>query len=150
MVNVIFIELPVPDKIRYSCQIVEKFYTAGNRILIYINDEDEASQLDRALWTWKEDTFIPHVFSNNPDTFPDDPVLITTLQQNKSSFNTLILYDPLPINQIEAYGNIIDFAETFDNKKLHDSRDRYKAMRDKDGYVVSFQKLGSFMNLKVD
>ena len=146
----VFIELPVTNKARYICQITEKYFMAGKRILIYVKNESEARTLDRALWTWKEDSFIPHVFAGNPDLFPDDPVLLTDQPVYDPSFFVIILYDPLPPDQFEKYDNVIDFAETYDAVKLQESRSRYKKIKEASDLNLSFIKLGSFLHQKME
>lgn len=42
------------------CKLIEKNYHAGARLYIRVDTLQSAEQLDRILWTYKDDAFIPH------------------------------------------------------------------------------------------
>lgn len=42
------------------CELVEKYYTEGKRVLIFLEDKNKSSALDEYLWTFKQASFIPH------------------------------------------------------------------------------------------
>lgn len=44
----------------FACRLLEKAYLRGHQIFVYCNDEHQAENLDELLWTFKEDSFIPH------------------------------------------------------------------------------------------
>ena len=45
---------------RFACRVVEKAYQRGYRIHLHAGSGDEARALDDLLWTWREDSFLPH------------------------------------------------------------------------------------------
>lgn len=48
------------DRFLMACRIIERLYDQGRRVLILCPDRDEARHLDRLLWTFKQEGFIPH------------------------------------------------------------------------------------------
>jgi len=44
----------------FACRLAEKAYRAGLRVLIAVDDRERAEQLDTLLWTFREDSFLPH------------------------------------------------------------------------------------------
>lgn len=44
----------------FACRLLEKAYLRKNRIFVYCRDKAQAESLDERLWTFKEDSFIPH------------------------------------------------------------------------------------------
>ncbi|MEW5249098.1 DNA polymerase III subunit chi [Microbulbifer sp. 2201CG32-9] len=44
----------------FACRLAEKAHRAGLRILIAVDDEERGRQLDQLLWTFREDSFLPH------------------------------------------------------------------------------------------
>ncbi len=138
-----FIELAVAQKPKYICEISEKLYNLGKQIHIFTSEKKDGRFLDQLLWTWKQDSFIPHSLSDeNEET---DAVQICTVALPATAAEALILFDPLSPEPFEAYSMIIDFAETYDKQKLNASRVRYKQVRDSGRFEVRFLKLGAFL-----
>jgi DNA polymerase-3 subunit chi len=53
------------------CKLIEKAYKNRYRIYIHTQDETEAHQLDELLWTYREDSFLPHnLYGEGPDPAP--------------------------------------------------------------------------------
>lgn len=44
----------------FACRLAEKAYRAGMRVLLAVDDRQRAEQLDGLLWTFREDSFLPH------------------------------------------------------------------------------------------
>lgn len=43
-----------------ACKLLEKAYLRGHRVFVYCDSKADAEQLDELLWTFKQDSFIPH------------------------------------------------------------------------------------------
>ena len=49
------------DLLVYACRLVEKGYKQGtSSIYIHCNNEDEANEIDALLWTFRQESFVPH------------------------------------------------------------------------------------------
>jgi DNA polymerase-3 subunit chi len=49
------------DRFAYTCRLVEHIHTSRNlRILIHCPDPRQARHLDRLLWTFRDESFLPH------------------------------------------------------------------------------------------
>ncbi|MCX2802054.1 DNA polymerase III subunit chi [Microbulbifer thermotolerans] len=44
----------------FACRLAEKAYRAGLRVLLAVDDKTRANELDQLLWTFREDSFLPH------------------------------------------------------------------------------------------
>lgn len=45
----------------FACQLIEKLYVEQQKnIYVNMTTQDEAEQFDALLWTWRDDSFIPH------------------------------------------------------------------------------------------
>ncbi|WP_250459964.1 DNA polymerase III subunit chi [Microbulbifer litoralis] len=44
----------------FACRLAEKAHRAGMRVLLAVDDRQRAEQLDALLWTFREDSFLPH------------------------------------------------------------------------------------------
>ena len=43
-----------------ACRLLEKAYKRGHRIFVFCESKEHAEHLDELLWTYKDDSFIPH------------------------------------------------------------------------------------------
>lgn len=43
-----------------ACRLLEKAYQRGHRVFVYCENQKDAEDLDERLWTFKDDSFIPH------------------------------------------------------------------------------------------
>ncbi len=58
-----------------ACRLLEKAYHRGHRVFVYCNDQKEVEHLDELLWTYKDDSFIPHhIQGEGPE--PPPPIQI--------------------------------------------------------------------------
>jgi len=122
----------------FACRIVEKAYRLGHQIYIHTQDHRQASQLDEMLWTFKQNSFIPHgIDGQSPD--PEAAVLIgynSELSAAAHAEQRPVLINlapdvPLFFSAFERVGEIIDQDETH---KVQ-GRERYRFYRDR-GYSL--------------
>ncbi len=149
MQKVIFVELAVARKEQFIADITENLHQIGKKIHIFASSLPALKKIDQMLWVRKPDSFLPHVIINKnvqDSTQPLEPILLID-QPVEPAADVLILNDPMNLQQIGAYPMIIDFAETYDAKRLQASRERYKAFRDSGRFELSFEKFGSFLKL---
>ena len=43
-----------------ACRLIEKAYQRGHRVFVFCENATDAAELDELLWTYKDDSFIPH------------------------------------------------------------------------------------------
>ena len=56
-----------------ACRLAAKAYAHGHQVYIHCQDQAAAMTLDNLLWTFKEDSFIPHNLADEPIK-PSPPV----------------------------------------------------------------------------
>lgn len=87
-------------RLLFCCALIEKLYAHGHKIYVYCQQSHEASQFNELLWTFKEESFIPHSIyltnQNDTCTIEDCPIQIGC-QEPAAVFNdVLILLTALP------------------------------------------------------
>lgn len=63
MAVVDFYTLPEGSRIprlKAACQIVEKAFLGGERVLVWLQDDGQQSTFDDLLWTFGDRAFVPH------------------------------------------------------------------------------------------
>ncbi len=141
--HVYFIELQIANKTKHICDITERFYEMGKSIVVFASEKPELLQLDDRLWTWKQESFVPHAIFK-PGIQNNEPVQLIHDPDNLPGADVIILHDPIAPDKLTAYKIIIDFAEVYHPEKRKNSRIRYKRCRD-EGYPLDFIKLGAFL-----
>jgi DNA polymerase-3 subunit chi len=55
-----------------ACRLADKAYQQGHQVYIITQEPAQAQKLDDMLWSFREDSFIPHALSNH-DSFQNQP-----------------------------------------------------------------------------
>ena len=73
----------------FACRILEKAYKKGHKVFVFCDDEASVNHLDELLWTFKDDSFIPH---NIQGEGPEPPPAIQIGHQTEPrGFNDILL-----------------------------------------------------------
>ncbi|MGC1181538.1 DNA polymerase III subunit chi [Legionella sp.] len=72
-----------------TCRLLEKAYIRGHRVYVFCNNQEHAELIDELLWTFKDDSFIPHnLQGEGPE--PPPPIQIGCAN-NPRGFNDILL-----------------------------------------------------------
>jgi DNA polymerase-3 subunit chi len=68
----------IADKIRYTCLWVRKAFSLSPipKIVLFVRDRTQLTNLDEALWTFSDQAFLPHAVASDPKAFRA-PVVLT-------------------------------------------------------------------------
>ena len=64
------------ERIRYTCRLVEKVFRLQHEIFIQVDDVEDAKLLDKRLWDYKPESFIPHGLQSSEESSQQSPVEI--------------------------------------------------------------------------
>lgn len=107
-----------------ACRLLEKAYLKGHRAFVFCNTQQEAEHLDELLWTFKEDSFIPHhLQGEGPE--PPPPIQIGW-QSEPRGFNDILfnLSSTIP-SFYQKFRRIIEIVSN-DPQEKEQSREHYK------------------------
>lgn len=77
------------DRCLLACRLLEKAYYKGHRVFVFCDNQQDAENLDELLWTFKEDSFIPHnLQGEGPE--PPPPIQIGYSKEPRG-FNDILL-----------------------------------------------------------
>ena len=125
--KVIFVETKDVGKDKAIAQVVEKYYNFNEKIILLTYSEERGNFLDGYLWTFKQLSFIPHIFINETGTVvKDEEVVITVFEDNIIDAGVLVLDRPASADFMKRFNIIIDFVDRTNNETLQESRSRYK------------------------
>jgi DNA polymerase III subunit chi len=117
-------------------QIAEKVVAGGGRLLIVAEGEDQRRHLDRLLWTYAADSFLPHAcLGAGNDTI--QPVLIAPDVNAANAARHIALVDGV------WRDDALDFDRAFhlfDEAAIRPARAAWKALADRDGVERRYWK----------
>ncbi len=139
-----FLVLSSDTKQKLVCELTEKFYLAGKKVVILVKNTEQGNEFDHLLWIWKQASFIPHIYNQHLSYKILEPVVLTTHIENNPGFEILLLAHPVSLDTVLKFKQVIDFAEKYDSTLLNSSRDRFKVYRDNNLKVETWQP-GDFL-----
>jgi DNA polymerase III subunit chi len=79
--------------------LLEKSLERGWRVVVQSTSEERADALDAHLWTYRDDSFLPHATWRVADV-ADQPIVLTVEASNPNAANVRFLVDnaPLPLD----------------------------------------------------
>ena len=102
------------------CKFIKNLYKKDKNIII-IDDYEKLEELDKLLWSFEQNSFLPHKIYNKGDVI-DTPIILLSIQNldKLRLFNdyTSIInnYDNALVN-LENNINIYEFVDTDESKK---------------------------------
>jgi DNA polymerase-3 subunit chi len=122
-----------------ACRIAEKAWSQGHRVLVHCASAEEARQVDRLLWTFRDQSFVPHGLLGEADVALN-PVLVTHGGEAGEEHDVLVNLAPAtPV----CFSRFARVAEPVDNdpEARAASRERFKFYRDR-GYQPTTHNVG--------
>lgn len=114
----------------FACSCIESFYRKQQHVDIIMNHMNDAERFDQLLWTYRDDSFLPHtIFAQHKES--DCPILILPSAKEKSASSKQVLInlsDDIP-EHYQAYQQLIEIVYNEPSQQQH-ARMRYKKYRD--------------------
>ncbi|HDL5699315.1 TPA: DNA polymerase III subunit chi [Mannheimia haemolytica] len=111
-----------------ACELAAQAWRLGKRVLIACETEQQALNIDEALWARDPDSFVPHNLSGEITTYPTPIEIAWKGKRNAQRRDLLIsLQTELP-EFIGSFTQIIDFVPVEETAKAQ-ARERYKQYR---------------------
>ncbi|GAB4439131.1 MAG: hypothetical protein OHK0040_10600 [bacterium] len=134
-----FFDTTETEKDRLIFELVYRIFNKNEKVVIYTDTDERANDLERFLWVYKQEAFIPHKIFRYEEKDAMEKVAIVTEELNPIDANKIILDVPCSSTFASNFEVIFDFADRSSEKKIKESRMRYKLFRDM-GYTMYYQK----------
>ena len=115
-------------RLRLACKIIDRAYRSGHTAYLWARDDHETNLLDDLLWTFSQNSFVPHS-RNNHNSDLTTPVHIGHHPPQSGSAEVVVSVADRPV---EDYSNFLRIAEVvgFDEAEKKSGRSRFKFYRD--------------------
>lgn len=122
----------------FACRLAEKAQRAGMRVLIAVDNAERARELDQLLWTFREDSFVPH----SPQSAEQGAAVEINCGEDPALHHGLLinLCSEVPgwFSRFERLAEIV----VQQPRALERSRSRFSHFRDR-GYPLQSHSIGS-------
>lgn len=129
MTEILFYHLEVRPLEQVLPMLLEKTLERGWRAVVETSSSDRATVLDAALWTYRDDAFLPHGISGE-DTDADQPVLIAADQQNRNAANVRFFVDRAVPRSGDGYDRIVYLFSGHDPDAVAEARVAWRGLQD--------------------
>lgn len=124
--------------------LLERCMERGWRSLILAGSKERAEALDAHLWTWRDDSFLPHGNLSEPHAALQ-PILLAAATdaageapiKAPNQANVLFLVDGARSDHLAQFERCVDLFDGNDAAALEAARQRYRQARDK-GFDVTY------------
>jgi DNA polymerase-3 subunit chi len=124
MTEVLFYHLEHQPLERVLPSLVEKTLERGWRAVVQAGSEERVEALDSLLWTYREESFLPH--GTKGDGSPtQQPVYLTTLDDNPNGATVRFLVDGAETVDLTAYTRIVYLFEGRDASAVSRARQQW-------------------------
>jgi DNA polymerase-3 subunit chi len=107
-------------------RLLEKAYAAGHRVLVRGTDPERLELLNRALWTYGKEAFLPH--GTRADGFAEDqPIYLTTQVENPNGGKILVLVQDAPAPDLASFDRCLNLFDGGDSDAVARARERWRA-----------------------
>ncbi len=117
--------------------LLEKSVERGWRVVVQTSSEERVDALDAHLWTFREDSFLPHGTFREP-TAADQPVLLTVRDHNPNGAAVRFLIDRAPVPQaVEQYERVVLLFDGGDDEAIAEARDHWQTAKAR-GFTATY------------
>jgi len=121
-------------------RLLEKAYAAGHRVVVRGGDAERIELLNRALWTYRKDSFLPH--GARSDGFAEDqPIYLTAQVENPNGASILVRVDDAEAPDLNTFDRCLDLFDGSDPDAVARARTRWREAREH-GHACTYWQQG--------
>jgi DNA polymerase III subunit chi len=135
-VQVDFYHLTLRPLTRALPQIAEKVLAGGTRLVIVSGDAAQRAELDRMLWAYSPDSFLPHGCAGEGDD-ARQPVLIAEAPVAANGARMVAIVDGQWRDEALTFDRAFHF---FDDDSVAPARGAWRALADREGVERRYWK----------
>ena len=120
----------------FACKLIEKAYSQNNKVTIKVDTSEQAETLDKLLWEFKPESFLPHKIMDIESKSDDKtiPPILITYEELGSDYEVLLnLSAEIPL-AFTRFQRVIQIASQ-QQEQRNTSREQYKFYKDR-GYPM--------------
>lgn len=137
MTEVLFYHLQQTPLEKVLPTLLEKSLERGWRVVVQASSEERVDALDSHLWTYRDDSFLPHGTWREGDA-RDQPILLTVNDDNPNGAAVRFLVDGAPVPaDADSYQRLVLLFDGEDPDAVAAARERWTAAK-ASGFDVTY------------
>ena len=108
--------------------LLDKSVGRGWRVAVQMKEAARRDALDAHLWTYREDSFLPHG-TDEADFAEDQPVLLTISSDNSNAATVRFIIDGAEPPPAADYERIVFMFDGYDQEQLEGARAQWKKLK---------------------
>ena len=117
-------------------KLLEKVHAAGARAVVMAGSEERVEALCALLWTYHQDSFLPHGSARDGDA-PEQPIWLTADDHNPNGATVLVLTDGASSAHVGEYARCLEMFDGGDAGAVAAARERWRAYADS-GHALTY------------
>lgn len=114
--------------------LLERTLKRGWRAVVRSPDPKRIEELDERLWTYRQESFLPHGLANEP-LAERQPILLTTSEERPNGAHALFLLDGSELGALADYERRLYLFDGRDEAQLATARNRWREAKGSGGAV---------------
>ncbi|NBC20525.1 MAG: DNA polymerase III subunit chi [Alphaproteobacteria bacterium] len=115
---------------RAAAPLIEKCLERDWRVLVVSANAERRARLDETLWSWRDDSFLPHGEAGAEGLDPArQPVLIAPEPENLNTASVALLLDGTRLEPQAGFRRCMVMFDGSDTQTRSIARDQFKAAR---------------------
>jgi DNA polymerase-3 subunit chi len=123
--EVLFYHLERQPIERVLPSLLERTLERGWRAVVISGSLERLDALDTHLWTYKDDSFLPHG-TRKDGAAAEHPVYLTTVDENPNGASVCFLIEGAEAADFNAFTRIVEMFDGADPQALAHARERWK------------------------
>jgi DNA polymerase-3 subunit chi len=107
-------------------RLLEKAYAAGQRVVVRGSDPERIELLNRGLWAYGKDSFLPHG-ARSDGLAEDQPIYLTAQVENPNGATILVRVDEAEAPDLDTFERCLDLFDGGDEDAVARARSRWRA-----------------------
>ena len=124
------------DEHAFACRLIDLVYRKGHRIYVHTATEEQAKILNEQLWTFKEDSYVPHSLHSEAI---DVPIKIGFDHEPEEHQDVLINLSGQIPHFFSRFDRVAEIVPVDQNSRKS-ARENYAYYKER-GYVLNYHEI---------
>lgn len=139
MAEVLFYHLQAQPLEEVLPGLLERSLGRGWRVVVQVGSKEKVTDLDLLLWSYRDDSFLPHGTSDE-EFVEQQPILLTTDQDNRNAAHVRFLVHDAMLPEDMSYERVVLMFDGTDELAVGNARQHWKALKTSDHDLTYWQQ----------
>lgn len=119
-------------------KLLEKAYAGGHRVLVKLGSEEQVDYFNHQLWTYAQQSFLPHGSQKEPHA-ERQPIFLSTEINAPNQADILAVVDGEQVSNDTPFERVLDLFDGTQDTPLNAARTRWKNYKEA-GFPLTYHK----------